>query len=81
MNTKLTLSIDADIIKKAKDFAQKHHSSLSGLVKNYFTSLIEQEDKKDTPSNIVKELTGVADYNKAKHVDDDRFDYLMERYS
>jgi hypothetical protein len=35
MNTKLTLSIDKDVIKRAKDFAKNSNRSLSEIIESY----------------------------------------------
>jgi hypothetical protein len=39
MDTKLTLNINAEIIKKAKLYSRKQGRSLSDLVENYFKML------------------------------------------
>lgn len=60
MNTKLTLTIEQDIIKKAKDYAKKKNRSLSDIVENYLKILTKEEhrqrDKKLNP--VVKSLKG-----------------------
>ena len=51
MNTKLTLTLEKDVIEKAKEYAARQGQSLSSLVGNYFKhlSMIEKEplQKKD----------------------------------
>ena len=47
MNTKLTLSFDSMIIRKAKGFAKEKNTSLSKIVENYFRRLIENQAKPD----------------------------------
>lgn len=49
MNTKLTLTMEKDVIEKAKEFAAREGQSLSSLVENYFKHLTF--DKKDEPKN------------------------------
>ena len=39
MDTKLTLNIDREIVKKAKSYASRRGRSLSDLVENYFKAL------------------------------------------
>jgi len=59
MNTKLTLTIEKDIIEKAKKYARKRERSLSALVENYLKTLADDSNKKEeklTP--IVKSLKG-----------------------
>ncbi len=51
MATKLTLSIDAVVVEKAKSFLQGKNQSLSGLVEDYFQLLIKTgQHKKDRAS-------------------------------
>ena len=40
MNTKLTLSLNKDIIQQAKTYAKKHNISLSFLIENYLQKII-----------------------------------------
>jgi len=42
MTTKLTLSMDPDIIRKAKIYARQQNRSLSNLIESYLRSLIEE---------------------------------------
>jgi hypothetical protein len=60
MDTKLTLVIEEEIIQKAKLYAKEKNRSLSDLVENYFKSLLNKEDKKESPevSPIVASLRG-----------------------
>ena len=39
MNTKLTLTLEGDVIKEAKEYAKRKGISLSELVENYFVLL------------------------------------------
>ena len=48
MVTKLTLSLDNEVIKKAKSYAKKKHTSLSNMVENYFYFLTAEEYDKET---------------------------------
>lgn len=59
MNTKLTLTIDHDVIEKAKEYTRKNGNSLSDIVENYLKVITVGIDKKKfeiTP--IVKSLKG-----------------------
>ncbi|WCL50675.1 DUF6364 family protein [Leptospira sp. GIMC2001] len=42
MNTKLTLSINEEVIQAAKDFAKKNNRSVSKLVEEYLFTLSKQ---------------------------------------
>jgi len=60
MNTKLTLTIEESVIKKAKKYASEKKRSLSDIVENYLKVIAnEVEDKQNhelTP--LVKSLKG-----------------------
>ncbi len=75
MDTKLTLSVNRDVARRAKVYAKKTGRSLSDLVENYLKLLT-----KDTPtgqteySPVVKSLLGSvslpADYDYKKELSD-----------
>lgn len=81
MMTKLTLSLDAAVIKRAKDYAGKHHKSLSELVENYFAILTAEADR-DQP--VYPPLTaGLSGVIKAADIGDPReqyTQYLQDKY-
>jgi replicative DNA helicase len=60
MNTKLTLTIEQDVIQKAKDYAKKKNRSLSDIIENYLKSLTKEENKsrKQNLSPVVQSLKG-----------------------
>ncbi|MEL6696674.1 MAG: DUF6364 family protein [Bacteroidota bacterium] len=61
MNTKLTLTIEKEVIKIAKEYAKEKGQSLSELVENYF-KLITNERRQITPNELsprVKRLRGI----------------------
>jgi hypothetical protein len=82
MDTKLTLSMDEMVIKKAKVFAKKNHTSLSQLLENYLLNVIGKLQNTDTDdiSPLVKSLSGVmklpVDFDYKKN----RTKYLEEKY-
>lgn len=58
MNVKLTLSIDAHVIEKAKQYAALHNISLSKLVERYLNTLkVAAEDVAISPTE--QELMGI----------------------
>jgi hypothetical protein len=71
MNTKLTLTIEKEVIEIAKKYAKEKGQSLSAMVENYF-KLIASKDrsivKEETLSYNVKKLRGILKTN-------DDFDY------
>ena len=69
MNTKLTLTIEKEIIKRAKNYAKKKNRSLSDIIENYLKTLTkeDQKQKENNLSPIVKSLKG--SFKMAKDLD------------
>jgi len=70
MNTKLTLTIEKEVIKTAKEYAKEKGQSLSDLVENYF-KLITRDRREIQPEQLsprIQRLRGIMT------IDDD-FDY------
>lgn len=67
MSTKLTLTLDNEVIVSAKQYAKTNGISLSKMVEHYFKGI-----KKDVPLEnrplppITKELSGYAKINTSK---------------
>jgi hypothetical protein len=58
MTTKLTLTIEEEVIKTAKKYAQKKGRSLSGLVENYLKALASEDQPGAETSARVRRLRG-----------------------
>lgn len=58
MTTKLTLTIEQDVIKIAKTYAHKNGRSLSELIENYLKTLVNKEKDSKEISPKVKRLIG-----------------------
>jgi len=59
MTTKLTLTIDDQVIRKAKRYAKANGQSVSELVESYFKSITGQDaDPSDELTPMVKSLMG-----------------------
>lgn len=84
MDTKLTLKLDQEVIKKAKAYALAHKRSLSGMIEAYLKTLVGSgEGSSSTEIEIspyVKSLcTGVK--IPASLNDKEAYaDYLAEKY-
>lgn len=82
MDKKLTLSLDQDVIEKAKRYAKRNKTSLSKMIESYFASLTSQgaNGSEIEITQLVESLTGVIqlpddfDYKKA------RAKHLSEKY-
>lgn len=63
MDSKLTLRLSDNVIKRAKIYAREHQISLSKLIETYLDSITKQNDNKNiieiTP--LVQSLSGVID--------------------
>ena len=59
MTTKLTLTIEEEVIRSAKKYAQKKGKSLSNLVENYLKSISSKETDINALSPKVTKLMGV----------------------
>ncbi len=60
MSTKLTLTIQQEVIIKAKEYAKEKNRSLSNIIENYLKSLTKdsEKDEKIKLTPIVKSLKG-----------------------
>lgn len=60
MNTKLTLTIEREIINRAKIYAKNQNRSLSDIIENYLKILTKEEiiNKPQKLGPIVKSLKG-----------------------
>lgn len=60
MQAKLTLSIDKNVIGRAKDYAQYHRQSVSILVESYLDRIsTQQPTKQQTIAPITDSLVGM----------------------
>lgn len=80
MNTKLTLSLDRDIIEQAKEFARSRHQSLSKLIEGYLRQLAGSKDMKAPVTPIVAQLSGVLNAGKVGDHKREYADYLVDKY-
>lgn len=66
MNTKLTLTIEKEIIEIAKEYAKEKGQSLSEMVENYFKLITVQkrEIKPEQLSPRVRRLRGIIKTNE-----------------
>ncbi len=69
MNTKLTLTIEQEIIERAKNYAKEKNRSLSDIIENYLKTLTKEErnHKKKELGPVVKSLKG--SFKRPKNMD------------
>ena len=59
VSTKLTLTIDESVIKRAKEYARYKNRSLSNLIENYLKALTNDAfTKENEATSVVKNLKG-----------------------
>ncbi len=80
MNTKLTLSLDRDIIEQAKLFARAHQQSLSKLIEGYLRQVAGGTEPAKPVTPLVAKLSGVIDAQKLGDPKNEYADYLGEKY-
>ena len=71
---KLTLSVDEDVIRKAKRYSRRHDTSISRLVTEFLSSL---SDSEGFEAPVVSRLRGVLSSDVS--VEEYR-DHLAEKY-
>lgn len=82
MDTKLTLRLSDNVIKRAKLYARSHKISLSKMIESYLDSLTKEKEKggKITITPLVKSLSGVIDLPPDFDYRKEYGDYLAEKY-
>ena len=83
MNTKLTLSFDSSVIRKAKVFASKKNTSLSKMVEKYFQGLIKNQTETDDVMVINEDILKISgDIRLAESINTEDLlsEQLMKKY-
>lgn len=89
--SKLTLSMEPEIIEKAKSYAAENNISVSKLVKNLLKDVLKKNAKKDPilekfkDTKISPEILALTGILKGKYPDDMdykdmKYEYLKEKY-
>lgn len=60
MTTKLTLTIEEDVINAAKSYAHRKGRSLSNIIENYLKALSQKDKGEEELSPRVKKLLGAV---------------------
>ena len=77
MQTKLTLRLEEQLIKRAKAHAKKRGKSVSQMVADYFT-LLDREDRPETLAPLTRSLRGALG---GTTVDEDTYRrHIEEKY-
>jgi len=82
MNTKLTLTIQREIIERAKTYAKEKNRSLSDLIENYLKMLTQEEkdEKVKKLSPVTQSLKGAFKMPKDMDYKKELRNRLEEKY-
>ncbi|TQD34009.1 DUF6364 family protein [Haloflavibacter putidus] len=82
MNTKLTLTIEQEVIKRAKKYAKDKNRSLSDIIENYLKTLTKEEKHRESKklNPIVKSLKGSFKMPKNMDYQKELRNRLEEKY-
>ena len=81
MDTKLTLSLNKEVIEAAKEYSRNRNTSLSNLIENYLVSVTAKSKvNADDISPLVKSLSGVLKLDKKSDHKKQYGDYLGAKY-
>lgn len=78
MDAKLTLKLDKEIIKRAKQYAQDKNTSLSKLIENILSKVTDKTSFQTETTPLVDGLSGILSLDKMNK--EDYRDYLEEKY-
>ena len=72
MNSKLTLTVEKEVIEKAKLYAKNTGRSLSDMIESYLETLVAEEPATKFVSSKIKKITGVVklpkDFDEKKEI-------------
>jgi hypothetical protein len=81
--TKLTLSIEPEIVDRAKQYAKRRQISLSKLIQDYLDQISKNrpEPEGNIPQDIL-DLTGILKDKFPNDIDlkEERYQYLKDKY-
>lgn len=75
---KLTLRLDNRLIERARQYADRHNTSISKLVEVFFQNLDKSDEQPTEHTMLVQELTGILP--EKVDLEAERFAYLLEKY-
>lgn len=78
--SKLTLTVDPEVVRQAKIYAASQQQSLSGLVENFLRSLPVQPDNNEPVlQGAVADLAGIIREEDLERLDE-YTEYLKDKY-
>ena len=76
MKSKLTLSVDKQIVKKAKKLANKRNSTVSQM----FSDFVEENSRIEEKLKALQSVSGTIDENIAAEPDQDYFESRLNKH-
>jgi len=80
MDTKLTLNVDKQIIKLAKEYAKSQKVSLSQLIESYLNAIVVRNFKENEITPLVRSLSGVIKIEDNYDYKESYKDFLIQKY-
>ena len=80
MTTKLTLSVDRQVIQKAKRYALKRKKSLSQLVTNYLKHVTAEDPELYDIDPVVRQVADEIPFSQLPRLEEPRYRYLRDKY-
>lgn len=80
MDKKLTLSLNQNVIERAKEYARNNNISLSKLIESYLSVLTNKKKEMPEITPLVKSISGVIDLPEDYDFKEDYTDYLIKKY-
>ncbi len=77
---KLTLSADGEVIKQAKQFAAKNHTSVSAMFSRFVLTLTKEDRTPAQTGRIARKASGIIKMPKGKSQRDVLAESLMDKY-
>lgn len=75
MKTRVTITLDPEVHRRAKQAARKKHTTVSGLIETLL-----QAESAPRKRSIVAEMTGIASLREPTPGTDPRYDALKGKY-
>jgi hypothetical protein len=80
MQTKLTLRMDSELIEKVKVLSVELNISLSKIVTDYFSALVQINDFPEPSSPLLNEIMGILT-DRGSDYEADYKEHLNKKYS
>lgn len=80
MKTKLTLSIDKEVVEKAKKYAAGVSQSISEIVESYLKTIAMEADPASELSERVKQLAGTFSLPEGKEYKEILTEELLKKF-